>query len=106
MYVHCASYFYKFCKKCIYCNTIAFNCILFIGSSSGLELVRSICRQIHFTLGHNLNESLHLLSAAYEECVSELHTLIAGTFNIFVARYCTVSLFVLTFRSRGGIIYC
>ena len=72
---------------CIYCNTIAFNYILLIGSSSGLELVRGICRQIHFTLGHNLNESLQLLSAAYEECVSELHTLIAGTYTLFAIRF-------------------
>ena len=47
------------------------------GSGTGLRLVRSICRQIHFCLGHPLGESDHLLTAEYENVVSHFHELLA-----------------------------
>ena len=47
------------------------------GSSTGLSMVRSICRQIHFCLGDNLNETAKdVLSMSYNEVVSYFHDLL------------------------------
>ena len=52
--------------------------LLLSGSSNGLELVRSICRQLHYLNGHKLSESDNILSADYFECVAHLHGLLAS----------------------------
>ena len=46
------------------------------GSSTGLALVRSICRQVHQILGHPLSLSDSLLTASYADVVKHFHALL------------------------------
>ena len=48
------------------------------GSATGLGLVRSICRQIHFLLDHPLKDSASLLTADYDAAVAHFHSLMRG----------------------------
>jgi hypothetical protein len=51
------------------------------GSSNGLSLVQSICRQIHFILGHDMSVSpaSDVLKMGYDEAVKHLHGLLKDT---------------------------
>ena len=49
-----------------------------IGSANELELVRSICRQIHYVFHHDMEESKYLLTANYDECIHHFHKLLKG----------------------------
>jgi hypothetical protein len=46
------------------------------GSTAGLALVRSISRQIHLVLGHNLDDSINVLSMEYKDAVAHLQQLL------------------------------
>ena len=46
------------------------------GSYTGLNLVRSICRQIHFSLDHDMADCMHVLSMSYPDVVNHLSQLL------------------------------
>lgn len=47
-------------------------------SSSALTLLRSLSRQIHFAVGHEMNKSKDVLSMNYEAVVEHFHSLLHG----------------------------
>ena len=56
-------------------------------SSSGLKLLRSLCRQIHLLLGHSMNEWTSILVMNYESLVQHFHHLVLNhPFTIFIDR--------------------
>ena len=62
---------------------VDFNPRCLTGSSTQLELVRSICRQIHAVLGHDLQHSSHLLICSSDECLLHFYRLVEGTVGCY-----------------------